>query len=168
MAISTWPVDLPLTLRYGSELEYGREEQKAITPMEGGNTLRRRRFMNEPVYLDVTLLMNDVAVNRLINYYVDELSSGTRPFIAPVLHGCNVVYHRCAFSMPSLKPLAETWNRWMIPVQFEIRGVVYVSTGAYWFIDYYGSVYGEEFADQIQIIVNTLYPDAVAGLDDIV
>lgn len=160
MPIPVWPLDVRLKIQYGSGLEYGAEAQKSVTPMDGGNRLQRARYpaSSAPVYLDASLPFNDVEVDRIISFYMNELELGTRPFVAPVLNGAKVEYHRVQFSMPSFKPVAETYNLWRAEVQFEIRGIVYIDPGTYWFIDYYGYEFGEKLCDLIQKIINVDLP----------
>lgn len=158
-----WPLDLPLKLNYGLELEFSPEDSKVITPMEGGNTLRRERWPNPLTYLNDTLKYNDTQFERFKSFYMDTLRKGTRKFYAPVVVGTDIEIHLCSFGMPSLKASAVTYNRWEIQVLFEIRDVISLGEGTYWFIGFYGSEYGEQWVDQIDHIINIELPGATNG-----
>ncbi len=161
MAENYWPVGLPLRIKYGTENEYGLEASKAITEYDGGNTLRRLRYTNGPFLSNVNLSFNDVEYENFLSFYMETLNKGIKNFIAPVLVGTRIEYHRCAFNNPSIKPVATDYNRWTVPVVFEIRGEVSMELGTFWFLGYYTPTLGEWICDMLQVIVNTDYPEAV-------
>jgi hypothetical protein len=158
-----WPPQLPLKIRYGTGWEYGSASSKAVTEFEGGNKLRRQTVTNAPVYMTLDLKFNDAQYELFLGWYVNNLGNGTRNFIAPVIVGTEVQQRRCAFDMDSLKPIAEDYNRWSIPVIFEINDVVLLSEASVWYYGIYGVDFGIDLADALQQIVNVDFPTIFDG-----
>lgn len=161
MSTPVWPLDLPLKLRYGLEQEFGNEVGKAITQFDAGNKLRRLRFTSVPVYLSTNLVFKDTEYERFISFYMDTLKQGTKTFIAPVIVGTTLAYHRCAFDNTSIKGNSSDFNRHEVSVVFEIRDAVIIDEATYWFIGTFGFEIGEEICDVLQHVVNVSYPEVV-------
>lgn len=165
MTTPIWPLTaVPLKFRYGLEQEHGPESGKAITEFDGGGKLRRRRHTNSPSYLTTTLVLTDTQLDLLLSFYMNDLQEGTRSFIAQVLIGTDKQTRRVSFEMPSLKPVAETYNRWNVPVTFEIREAVYLSETTLWYLNTFGTTLGEWVMDLLNEEVNEHYAEIVEDM----
>jgi hypothetical protein len=157
-----WPPQVPLKIQFGSSWKYGPASSKAVTEMEGGNKLRRMTVTNAPAYQTCNLIMNDWQFDIFLPWYITTLEQGTKNFIAPVLVGTEKQYRRCAFDMDELAPVAESYNRWNIPVVIEINDLVLMSAASVWYYGMYGD-FGVELADALQQIVNVDFPTIFDG-----
>jgi hypothetical protein len=161
--VQTWPSSLPLKVRYGSEFEYGLEGAKAITEFENGPFLMRQRFTNVPYRMVAVQKWTDADFERFMTFYTHTLLNGTRSFIAPVLAVNTILYLRCQIVDRSIKPTAEDFNRWSVPITFEIRGDYAVGEEVYYLYDAWGPVKLESFMDRTDYEVN---PHMAAAVDD--
>lgn len=158
MATPVWPTTLKLPLRYGLEQEFAPEAAKAITQFDGGGKLSRLRYPNAPMYLTLTLVYNDDQIEEFLKFYMEELVSGTRSFLANVLVATRVEQHRCRFENTSIKPQAVDYNRWQVPVVIEVREITFLDELVFWFLGTWGDT-GEHMIDVLQYEVNEHYPD---------
>lgn len=161
MTSVNWPTGLPLKIRYGTGMQFG-VRSKLTTEMEFGPLVQRNRFKraNTPYRMNVELTFTDDQYRLFLSFWTNSLYNGIKHFYAPVLTDVEVVTMLCKIVDDELKPVAETYNRWVIPVIFEIRGTYTLSEAAYAIELMWGSD-AVDIMDAVDQIVNVDMGDAL-------
>lgn len=157
---ATWPTALPLKIRYGSEFEFG-GRSKAITEFENGPQVVRNRFPNIPFRTNLDLKFKDGEYITFLNFYTDTIKNGARKFYAPILVGLDIKVMLCQLISESIRPVAEDYNRWSVPVVLDVYGRYTIEEDLYYLLGLYGEDFVVYMTDQLQIVVNDTYPQAV-------
>lgn len=164
-----WPEGLPFPIQYGAELVLGSEGNKVVTDFDYGPKKRRLRFTNAPTEQSVTLGFTGDQFDQFVAFYNYKLYQGIKSFIAPILVGSKIRNGRVTISSATIPASADTYNRWSVPITFEVASLGNTGGGEdEGDINFLPGIWGYdlaiEFMDILDYEVNTHMRIAQAGV----
>lgn len=157
--IINWPPALPQRVKYGASTILNSKGNRSVTNFEYGVKRMRRRFVNQPSRVNCQIFFKDIELETWNSFVQNTLKDGTRYFWFKIPVGNSMLDHRCRILNEDLAETHETYNYTSFNLELEVFERFQYSDVALWLLGEYGEEFvANEFADPLQIIINTTWP----------
>jgi hypothetical protein len=164
MAIEVWPVStVPLKIRFGLERDFLPEGNVAISDFELGPIRQRQRFAGViPEQFNCELMFDGLAVDLFAKWVKEDLSYGTKPFLANIPTGSTIQTCRVQFISQGKKIRGEDYNFWTMTATLEVKVLdVLLDEAAFWALSFFGTTELLHIMDVLQYQMNTHIPTII-------
>lgn len=160
MATPNWPTGLNHLANKGS-WSFKPRTDSARTDFDQGPARMRRRYTRSFSGVEFSVAMTYLEFEMFKTFVDQDLFQGTKWFNMTVFRGSAYGTTQVRFKSAEepYSVVERGFNLVDVSLNLETRdNTVVLSTGTVWLIGQWGEVYVEDFADQLQILVNTDYP----------
>ena len=158
MTTPVWPTNLNYLAERGS-YDFTPTEPQLRSEFDYGPARMRQRFTRSPSQLTFGVVMSSEEFEAFKAFYHRDLADGTRWFTMPVWLGETYLDHTVRFTQP-YKMVSLAFRNVRVSAKLDVRRLAFVDESYVYLVGEFGvPQLFAQFADPLQVIVNTKYPD---------